>query len=120
MLTVANALMPIMERVVIFSHSHRLDNAFIDIKARLREKALKRGDNPDTHPIAYENLIHLPKVLNEQRERVQELKDTDTEAHIPQLLILVDDMSGDMGHNKSLDLAVTRGRHFGVSVCYSV
>ena len=38
MLTVANALLPIMERVVIFSHSHRLDPAYIDLKDKLKEK----------------------------------------------------------------------------------
>ena len=40
MLTVANAILPIMERVVIFSHSHRLDPAYIDLKDKLKELSL--------------------------------------------------------------------------------
>ncbi len=44
MLTVANALLPIMERLVIFSHSHRLDPAYIDLKEKLKEKSLRRGE----------------------------------------------------------------------------
>ena len=55
MLTVANALLPIMERVVIFSHSHRLDPAYIDLKDRLKEKALKRGETPEAHPFVYDS-----------------------------------------------------------------
>ena len=90
MLTVANALMPVMERVVIFSHSHRLDPAYIDLKDRLKEKALKRGETPEVHPFVYDSLLHLPKVLNEQRERAQEAKDSGSKAHIPQLLLIFD------------------------------
>ena len=76
MLTVANALMPVMNRIIIFSHSHRLDSAYIELKDKLKQKALQRGENPETSPVAYDNLLHLPKVLNEQRERAQEAKDT--------------------------------------------
>ena len=75
MLTVANAILPIMERVVIFSHSHRLDPAYIDLKDKLSEKSLRRGETPESNPFVYDNLLHLPKVLNAQRERVQEAKD---------------------------------------------
>ncbi len=57
MLTVANALFPIMERIII-SHSHRLDNAYIDLQERLKQKALQRGENPETEPICYDNLLH--------------------------------------------------------------
>ena len=99
MLTVANALQPVMDRTVIFSHSHRLDPAYIDLKDRLREKALQRGENPDTHPIAYDNLLHLGRVLQEQRERVQEAKDPGTKGNIPQLLLILDDMLGEMNRN---------------------
>ena len=111
MLTVANILMPVMERIIIFSHSHRLDTAYLDIKEKLRAKALKRGENPDTHPVVYDNLIHLPKVLNEQRERVQELKDTGTKANIPQLLLILDDMLGEMNHSKALDAVAVSYTH---------
>ena len=52
MLTVAQSLLPIMERVVIFSHSHRLDPAYIELKEKLNEKSLKRGENP-RHTLSY-------------------------------------------------------------------
>lgn len=120
MLTVVNALLPIMERVVIFSHSHRLDNAYAELKEKLKQKSLQRGETPEAHPFVYDNLIHLPKVLNEQRERVQEAKDTEAKGNIPQLLLVFDDMMGDLGHNKQLDSVVTRGRHYGVSCLVSV
>ena len=35
MLTVANELFPIMDKIVIFSHSHRLDPAFGELKQKL-------------------------------------------------------------------------------------
>ena len=119
MLTVANAILPIMERVVIFSHSHRLDPAYIDLKDKLKAKSLRRGETPETTPFVYDNLIHLPKVLNAQRERVQEAKDTGSKANIPQLLLILDDMLGEMSHSKVLDSVITRGRHYGVSVLAS-
>ena len=35
MLTIADALFPVMDRVVIFSHSHRLDPAFGNLKQKI-------------------------------------------------------------------------------------
>ena len=35
MLTVADQLFPIMDKVVIFSHSHRLDPSFQELKSRI-------------------------------------------------------------------------------------
>ncbi len=119
MLTVANAILPIMERVVIFSHSHRLDPAYIDLTDKLKQKTIRRGETPEAHPFVYDSLTHLPRVLSEQRERAQEAKDNNSKAHIPQLLIILDDMLGEMNPSKVLDSVITRGRHYGVSVLAS-
>ncbi len=70
MLTIADALLPVMDRVVFFSHSHRLDPAFGSLKQKIEEKMMQRGENPQTHPYTFDNLQSLPKVLALQRERV--------------------------------------------------
>ena len=43
MLTVADALFPTMDRIVIFSHAHRLDPAWAELKERVEAKMLARG-----------------------------------------------------------------------------
>ena len=40
MLTVANEMFPVMDKVVIFSHSHRLDPAFGELKQNIEAKML--------------------------------------------------------------------------------
>ena len=39
----ADALFPVMDRVVIFSHSHRLDPAFGNLKQKIEDKMMQRG-----------------------------------------------------------------------------
>jgi hypothetical protein len=114
MLTVTDHLFDVMDRIVIFSHSHRLDPAWQSLKKRIEAKMLQRGEDPNLHPFTFENLKALPRILAEQRERVQEAKDQDKK-RLPQLLILVADMLGEM-RNNTLGSVVTRGRHFGVSL----
>ena len=67
MLTIADALLPVMDRVVIFSHSHRLDPAFGSLKQKIEENIMQRGENPQTHPCTFDNLQSLPKVLADHR-----------------------------------------------------
>ena len=47
-----------------------------------------------------------------------EAKETD-EKHIPQILIILDDLLGSMKFSAQLDALVTRGRHAGISVLAS-
>ena len=48
------------------------------------------------------------------------MEDKQTDAsHIRQLLLILDDMLGDMNHSKILDAVVTRGRHIGISILAS-
>ena len=47
-----------------------------------------------------------------------EAKETN-ERHLPQLLIILDDMLGSMKFSAQLDALVTRGRHAGISVLAS-
>ena len=69
MLTVANELFPIMDKIVIFSHSHRLDPAFGELKQKIEARMLAKGEDPNLHPYTFENLNALPRVLAEQREK---------------------------------------------------
>ena len=115
MLHVADRIFNQMDRVVIFSHSHRLDPAWHDLKKRIADKMLKNGENPDVQKFAFESFKELPRILSEQRERVQAGKDRG-DKHLPQLLILAADMLGEMQGNKILSAVVTRGRHYGVSL----
>lgn len=67
-LMVANALFPIMERIIIFSHSHRLDNADIpEGKAEAKGPAARR-ELRGAHLLRQP--LYLPKVLSAQRKRV--------------------------------------------------
>ena len=115
MLTVANELFPIMDKTVIFSHSHRLDPAFGELKQKIEAKMLAKGEDPNLHPYTFENLNALPRILAEQREKVQEAKDLDKK-RLPQLMILCADMLGEMNHNKTLGSVVHRGRHYGTTL----
>ena len=115
MLTVTDAIFPVMDRIVIYSHSHRLDPAWQKLKERIHQKMISQGEDPNLHPFCFENLTSLPKVLALQRERVQDAKERG-DSKLPQLLIILSDMLGEMQHNKVLDSIVTRGRHAGISV----
>ena len=115
MLHVTNLLFNQFDRIVIFSHSHSLDPAWHDLKKRIADKMLKHGQNPDAEKFAFTSFKELPRILSEQRERVQAGKDRG-DKHLPQLLILASDMLGEMQGNKILSSVVTRGRHYGVSL----
>ena len=95
MLHITNMIFNQMDRIVIFSHSHRLDPAWHDLKKRIADKMLRNGQNPDAEKFAFESFKELPRILSEQRERVQAGKDRG-DKHLPQLLILAADMLGEM------------------------
>ena len=50
MTTVANLLFPIMDNIVLISHTHREDPAWGPLKQRNEERQISRGEHPDTHP----------------------------------------------------------------------
>ena len=74
MLTVTDHLFDVMDRIVIFSHSHRLDPAWQSLKERIEARMLAKCEDPNLHPYLFENLKALPRILAEQRERVEEAK----------------------------------------------
>ena len=57
-------------------------------------------------------------MVQEQVHRVMEAKEND-EKHIPQMLIILDDLLGQMKFSAQLDALVIRGRHAGISVLAS-
>ena len=118
MTTVANLLFPIMDNIVLISHTHREDPAWGPLKQRIEERQISRGEHPDTHPFVFENLTQLPAIIALQRERVREDKENNA-PHVRQLLLILDDLLGDMSHSKILDSVVTRGRHAGISILAS-
>ena len=118
MIHIANLLFPVMDRVFLFSHSHRLDPAWTDLKDREAARKVARGEHPDVHPFTFTSLSKLDQVVQEQVSRVMEAKETD-EKHIPQCLVILDDCLGDMQHSRTLDALVTRGRHAGISILAS-
>ena len=77
MLTVANHLYPIMDRIVLFSSSHKLDPAWTDLKDKVAARNIARGEHPDTHPFTFTNLTKLDQIIQEQVHRVMEAKETD-------------------------------------------
>ena len=77
MTTVANLLFPIMDNIVLISHTHREDPAWGDLKAKIEQRQLQRGEHPDTHPYVFQNLTQLPAIIQLQRERVMEDKQND-------------------------------------------
>ena len=118
MLTVANNLYPIMDRIVLFSSSHKLDPAWTELKDKVAARNIQRGEHPDTHPFTFTNLTQLDRVVQEQVHRVMEEKESGNK-HISQMLIILDDLLGSMKFSAQLDALVTRGRHAGISVLAS-
>ena len=115
MTTVANLLFPIMDNIVLISHTHREAPAWGTLKSRIEERQISRGEHPDTHPFVFENLTQLPAIIALQRERVREDKENNA-PHVRQLRLVLDDMLGDMNHSKILDAVTTRGRPSGATL----
>ena len=93
LLTFANAVFENMDYWAIFSRSHMLDPALQDLKERIRERYKQRGVDEQSTPFLFENLDSLTRVLAEQKQRVQELKDAETPVtRLPQLFVMIDDI----------------------------
>ena len=56
MTTVANLLFPVMDNIVLISHTHTEDPAWGPLKQRVEERQISRAEHPDTHPFVFENL----------------------------------------------------------------
>ena len=107
-----------MDRIVLFSSSHKLDPAWTDLKDKVAARNISRGEHPDTHPFTFTNLTKLDQIIQEQVHRVMEEKESGNK-HISQMLIILDDLLGSMKFSAQLDALVTRGRHAGISVLAS-
>ena len=77
LLTITNHLYPIMDRIILFSSSHKLDPAWTDLKDKVSARNIARGEHPDTHPFTFTNLTQLDRVVQEQIHRVMEAKEND-------------------------------------------
>ena len=64
MLHVADRIFHQMDRIVIFSHSHRLDPAWHDLKKHIADKMLRNRQNPDSEKFAFESFKELPRILS--------------------------------------------------------
>ena len=117
-LTVANAIFENMDYFAIFSRTHMLDPALQDLKARIRERYKQRGVGENVHPFLFENLDSLARVVSEQKQRVQELKDANPPVtRLPQALILIDDIGLEATrYSRVLDNLFASGRHSGQNV----
>ena len=70
-----------------------LDPALQDLKERIRERYKKRGVDEQSTPFLCGNLDSLTRVLAEQKQRVQELKEAETPVtRLPQLFVMIDDI----------------------------
>ena len=72
MIHIANLLFPVMDRVFLFSHSHKLDPSWTDLKEREARRKISRGEHPDTHPHTFTSLQKLDQIVQEQVSRVME------------------------------------------------
>ena len=124
LLTFANAVFENMDYWAIFSRSHMLDPALQDLKERIRERYKKRGVDEQSTPFLFENLDSLTRVLAEQKQRVQELKEAEPPVtRLPQLFVMIDDIGLEATRfSRVLDNAFANSRHYrrlptGAPIC---
>ena len=118
LLTFANAVFENMDYWAIFSRPHMLDPALQDLKARIRERYKKRGVDEQSTPFLFENLDSLTRVLAEQKQRVQELKEAEPPVtRLPQLFVMIDDIGLEATRfSRVLDNAFANSRHYGTNL----
>ena len=118
LLTFANAVFENKDYWAIFSRSHMLDPALQDLKARIRERYKKRGVDEQSTPFLFENLDSLTRVLAEQKQRVQELKEAEPPVtRLPQLFVMIDDIGLEATRfSRVLDNAFANSRHYGTNL----
>ena len=73
MLTFANAVFENMDTWAIFSRSHMLDPALLDLKKHIRERYKERGVDEDVHPFLFKSgFAHAgPRRAEAARARVE-------------------------------------------------
>ena len=66
-------------------------------------------------PFLFENLEHLGKVLQTQKQRIQELKDAEEQVNkLPMLCIMIDDIGLEATrYSRVLDNGFAMSRHYG-------
>ena len=90
----------------------------LDLKERIRERYKQRGVDEQNTPFLFENLEALTRVLAEQKQRIQDLKDADPPVtRLPQLMVIIDDIGLESTRfSRVLDNAFANSRHYGVSL----
>ena len=91
-LAAADALFEHMDYWAIFSKSHMLDPAWQELITRIRFLYRRRGMDESEQPFLFENMDHLSKVLQTQKQRVQELKEAEDVHRLPMLCVILDDI----------------------------
>ena len=67
-------------------------------------------------PFLFENMDHLAKVLQTQKQRVQELKETEDVHRLPMLCVILDDIGLEATkYSRTLDNGFAMSRHYGVN-----
>ena len=74
---IANVTFPVFEHIILVSKTHRLDVSWNQLKERIAERNIARGEHPDTHPFVFDSTLALPKIVHEQTMRVREAKESD-------------------------------------------
>lgn len=117
-LTAANALIPIMDRIHVFSGTIDADPSLAkfktDIKAMLRAKGVDYGDKLE-EPF-HSSLADLDLQLQEAAKRSKEAADL---GGTSQTLFFIDDLLQEYrGHaaTKTLEKLFYSGRHYGISI----
>ena len=71
LLAAAEALFEHMDYWAIFSKSHMLDPAWKELIQKIRALYHQRGIDESEHPFLFENLEHLGKVLQTQKQQIK-------------------------------------------------
>ena len=67
-------------------------------------------------PFLFENMDHLAKVLQTQKQRVQELKETEDVHRLPILCVILDDIGLEATkYSRTLDNGFAMSRHYGTN-----
>ena len=115
-LAAADALFEHMDYWAIFSKSHMLDPAWQELIARIRHLYRRRGYDESEQPFLFENMDHLAKVLQTQKQRVQELKEAEDVHRLPMLCVILDDIGLEATkYSRTIDNGFAMSRHYGTN-----
>ena len=103
----------IFEQVHVYSPSVDIDSAWIPVKEHAKNLMEGSSFNSEWDEAS------LKKVLDEQRDKIRDLKNAKSTKPLPQILTIIDDFAdrADIMHSASniLTTLFIRGRHFGSS-----